>query len=112
MATDLTSYTDGPFEYTLPPNPQFQFGQAVDSTPQGKKWVEGEKEGWKVIDTATEDPLSVKSSSLHSTADIATENLCVSEALHVASGSNFWAAVPSHDQRNCPPSCGVRIFHR
>lgn len=59
MATDLPSYTNDSFKYTLPPNPSFHYGQSVDSTPQGKEWVEGEKDGWKVIDTSKEDPLLV-----------------------------------------------------
>ncbi|EKM60446.1 uncharacterized protein PHACADRAFT_133001 [Phanerochaete carnosa HHB-10118-sp] len=37
-------------------NPQFTYGTPVDATPAGKTWVEGEKGGWTVVDTATEDP--------------------------------------------------------
>lgn len=43
-------------QYFERPNPQFTYGTPVDATPQGKAWVEGEKEGWTVVDTATEDP--------------------------------------------------------
>lgn len=56
MATDLPPYTGPPFEYSLPPDPEFQLGQDVGHTEQGKAWLEGEKEGWKVIDTTIEDP--------------------------------------------------------
>lgn len=42
--------------YAEAPNPDWKFGQRVEDTPDGKAWVEaGEKAGWTVIDTATED---------------------------------------------------------
>lgn len=43
-------------QYFKPPNPTWGWGQKVNTTPEGKAWVEGEKEGWTVVDTATEDP--------------------------------------------------------
>ncbi|KZT64891.1 hypothetical protein DAEQUDRAFT_677775 [Daedalea quercina L-15889] len=42
--------------FTLPPNPDWSFGQPIDATPDGKAWMEGLKEGWKVVDVAEEDP--------------------------------------------------------
>lgn len=64
MASDLPAYQGSAFEYTLPPNPHFTYGQGVDSTPNGKAWLEGEEEGWKVINPSIEDPLSVHDKSL------------------------------------------------
>ncbi|KAI0333209.1 hypothetical protein GY45DRAFT_1245176 [Cubamyces sp. BRFM 1775] len=43
-------------KYTESPNPGFSYGRKVEDTPEGKKWLEGEKEGWKTIETASEDP--------------------------------------------------------
>ncbi|KAI0653593.1 hypothetical protein C8Q70DRAFT_927387 [Cubamyces menziesii] len=42
--------------YTESPNPGFAYGRKVEDTPEGKKWLEGHKEGWKTIETASEDP--------------------------------------------------------
>ena len=44
-------------KYTAPHNPGFVYGQKVDATEDGKRWIEGEKQGWKVIDTAKEAPM-------------------------------------------------------
>ncbi|KAI0073583.1 hypothetical protein K474DRAFT_1627341 [Panus rudis PR-1116 ss-1] len=52
----LPSFQAPSFEYTNSPNPGFTYGQKVDSTPEGKAWVEGEKDGWTDIDTATVEP--------------------------------------------------------
>ncbi|GJE94216.1 flavin reductase family protein [Phanerochaete sordida] len=53
----LPSYpADHSSQYFESPNPSFTYGTPADSTPAGKAWVEGEKEGWTVVDTATEDP--------------------------------------------------------
>lgn len=43
-------------KYTESPNPGFSYGQTVKETEAGKKWLEGEKAGWKFVDPATEDP--------------------------------------------------------
>ncbi|KAI0764286.1 hypothetical protein BD413DRAFT_190755 [Trametes elegans] len=43
-------------QYTESPNPGFALGQKVSDTPAGRQWLEGEKEGWKTVDTASEDP--------------------------------------------------------
>ncbi|KAF8167425.1 hypothetical protein B0H34DRAFT_16438 [Crassisporium funariophilum] len=44
------------FKYTASPNPGWTYGQGVESTPEGRAWAEGEKAGWKTIDTSTADP--------------------------------------------------------
>ncbi|KAG6850311.1 hypothetical protein H0H93_015253 [Arthromyces matolae] len=45
------------FKITDAPNPSFTFGQKLDATAQGREWLEGEKEGWKTVDPATEEPV-------------------------------------------------------
>ncbi|OBZ65907.1 DNA-directed RNA polymerases I and III subunit RPAC1 [Grifola frondosa] len=47
------------FQYTESPNPSFTYGQKVDTTTEGKEWLEGEKAGWKLVDTSKEDPLKL-----------------------------------------------------
>ncbi|KAG5652683.1 hypothetical protein H0H81_004120 [Sphagnurus paluster] len=54
-----SSSADQGFKITEAPNPSWTFGQRVDATPEGREWLEGEKEGWKIVDTATEDPRSL-----------------------------------------------------
>lgn len=39
------------------PNTAWTYATKVDATPEGKAWVEGEKAGWTVVDTAEEDPM-------------------------------------------------------
>lgn len=46
-------------KFTQTPNPQWTYGQQLDATPEGKAWLEGEKAGWKVVDTEKEDPMCV-----------------------------------------------------
>ncbi|CAL1704538.1 unnamed protein product [Somion occarium] len=58
-SSDLPAFTESTFQYTQPPNPSFKFGQKVDATPEGKAWADGEKEGWKVIETDKEDPMKL-----------------------------------------------------
>ncbi|KAF8436787.1 hypothetical protein L210DRAFT_3688081 [Boletus edulis BED1] len=43
-------------KYTGPPNPAWSWCQKIDSTPDGREWMEGEKQGWETIATAEEDP--------------------------------------------------------
>jgi hypothetical protein len=50
-AFDTTANTT----YTQSPNPTWTYGQRVDTTPEGKAWVAGESEGWKVYNTAETD---------------------------------------------------------
>ncbi|ESK92345.1 flavoprotein oxygenase [Moniliophthora roreri MCA 2997] len=45
-----------PFKRREPPNPNWTFGQRIESTPEGRKWMEGEKAGWKTFDAAKEKP--------------------------------------------------------
>ena len=44
------------FTYTEPPQPEWTYRQGIEATADGRAWAEGEKAGWKTIDTATEDP--------------------------------------------------------
>jgi hypothetical protein len=45
------------FTYTEPPQPEWTYGQGIEATADGRAWAaEGEKAGWKTIDTAKEDP--------------------------------------------------------
>lgn len=43
------------FKYTTSPNPGWKYGQNIASTPAGQAWMEGEKEGWTVLDTSKEE---------------------------------------------------------
>lgn len=43
--------------YTAPPNPDWKIGQGLDATPEGRAWLEGEKAGWKFIETKTASPM-------------------------------------------------------
>ncbi|KAF4616533.1 hypothetical protein D9613_008712 [Agrocybe pediades] len=40
------------FKSTASPNPNWTYGEGIESTPEGRAWMEGEKEGWKVVDTS------------------------------------------------------------
>ena len=44
------------FTFTEPPQPEWTYGQGIEATADGRAWAEGEKAGWKTIDTATDDP--------------------------------------------------------
>jgi len=53
--------TNPPLKYTQSPNPAWKYGEGcAETSALGAKWVEGEKQGWKVVDTATEDPRSCR----------------------------------------------------
>ncbi|PIL26632.1 hypothetical protein GSI_11298 [Ganoderma sinense ZZ0214-1] len=55
--TSLPAFnSDTRAKYTDSPNPTFSYGQKVDATEDGKKWLEGEKAGWTVVDPSKEDP--------------------------------------------------------
>lgn len=41
------------FTYTEQPIPDWKFGQRVDSTEEGRKWLESGKEGWKTFHTSS-----------------------------------------------------------
>ena len=43
-------------KYTESPNPTFSYGQKVDATEAGKRWLEGEKAGWTVVDPSKKEP--------------------------------------------------------
>ena len=42
--------------YSEPPQPEWTYKQGIEATADGRAWAEGEKAGWKTIDTETEDP--------------------------------------------------------
>jgi hypothetical protein len=42
-------------QYTEPPNPEWRYGESIYTTPIGKEWADGEKQGWKHIDASTEN---------------------------------------------------------
>ncbi|KAF7984909.1 hypothetical protein HWV62_10925 [Athelia sp. TMB] len=59
-SSSLPSYNPEPsFQYTQTPNPEWKFGEKIESTIQGRAWLEGEKAGWKHVDTSTEDPAGI-----------------------------------------------------
>ncbi|KZT64133.1 hypothetical protein DAEQUDRAFT_769966 [Daedalea quercina L-15889] len=56
MAADIPPFNSSfAYQNTLPPNPQWTYGQKITETPEGMAWMKGEEEGWKVVDTAKED---------------------------------------------------------
>ncbi|KAH9916922.1 uncharacterized protein B0H18DRAFT_48949 [Fomitopsis serialis] len=60
MAADIPLFNNSfAYQSTLSPNPQWTYGQKTADTPAGKAWMEGEKAGWKVVDTAKEDKLEL-----------------------------------------------------
>ncbi|KAJ7034540.1 hypothetical protein C8F04DRAFT_1101316 [Mycena alexandri] len=54
--SDLPSFDTSEFKHTQPPQPSWTFGQPITSTEEGRKWAEQEKEGWKTLNIAEEDP--------------------------------------------------------
>ncbi|KAF8970414.1 hypothetical protein BDZ97DRAFT_1791252 [Flammula alnicola] len=62
MLADLPPFDHtSEFKYTASPNPGWTFGQGIQATPEGRAWAEGEKEGWTVVDTSTEESRKVYS---------------------------------------------------
>lgn len=60
MSADLPPFEHAAqMKFTQVPNPEWTFGQGIDATPEGRAWMEGEKEGWKVVDASREDPTYV-----------------------------------------------------
>ncbi|KAJ8072813.1 hypothetical protein PM082_016372 [Marasmius tenuissimus] len=45
---------DAAFVRTQPPNPEYKFGDRLSATEEGRRWLEGEKMGWKTFDTSKE----------------------------------------------------------
>ncbi|KIO12012.1 hypothetical protein M404DRAFT_994072, partial [Pisolithus tinctorius Marx 270] len=43
-------------KYTEPPNVSWTLGQKVENTESGRKWLEGEEQGWQIINTAEDTP--------------------------------------------------------
>ena len=56
-APELPPFAEFKSKYTAAHNPGFTYGQKVDATEDGRRWVEGEKEGWLTIETAKEAPM-------------------------------------------------------
>ncbi|KAF5318421.1 hypothetical protein D9619_010923 [Psilocybe cf. subviscida] len=55
MSANLPPFQPSEFRYTESPNPNWTYGQRIESTEQGREWAEGEKQGWTVIDTSKAD---------------------------------------------------------
>ena len=53
---ELPPFLDTKTNFTETHNPGFAFGQKLDATEDGRNWIEGEKAGWRVIDTSKESP--------------------------------------------------------
>ncbi|TFK37158.1 hypothetical protein BDQ12DRAFT_205838 [Crucibulum laeve] len=48
------------FKDTKSPNPDWTYGQGVDTTEEGRKWLEGLQAGFETIDTSVEEPRKLK----------------------------------------------------
>ena len=81
--------------YTQPPNPTWTYGQRVDATPEGKAWVSGESEGWKVYNTAETDKGYVLPNNY---------------PLHTQSDRQNTIQAP--DLRHCTPSDSLRVHDK
>ncbi|KAI6003481.1 hypothetical protein F5J12DRAFT_155297 [Pisolithus orientalis] len=47
---------DAHTKYTEPPNASWTLGQKIENTESGRKWLEGEEQGWQIINTAEDTP--------------------------------------------------------
>ncbi|PCH37508.1 hypothetical protein WOLCODRAFT_109999 [Wolfiporia cocos MD-104 SS10] len=47
------------FRHTSQPNPQWTYGQPIDATAEGRKWMKGEEAGWEVIYPAEEERINM-----------------------------------------------------
>ncbi|KAL0947822.1 hypothetical protein HGRIS_013890 [Hohenbuehelia grisea] len=56
---DLPPFTPSTFKQTEAPVPDWQSGQSVTESAEGREWIAGEEQGWKVIDTAAENPMNL-----------------------------------------------------
>lgn len=56
MTANFPPFKPTEVQFTAPPRPSFQYGQKVDGYAEGKEWMNGAEAGWKVIETAKEDP--------------------------------------------------------
>ena len=113
-------------KYTESPNPTFSYGQKVDATQDGKKWVEGEKAGWTVVDPSKEEPQSVayvlvvlrssicvcyaERSSFSSQQKDCEQIACFSARIYPPMGlTDHIVVVCAHDQRDRAPPDRVRF---
>jgi hypothetical protein len=44
-------------QYTQSPNPDWKFGRKLEESSMGAAWLEGDKQGWTVVDAESESPL-------------------------------------------------------
>jgi len=51
-ASDPPQFEAREFRTTRNPNPSWKFGEKIEATAEGRRWMEGVKHGWKVIDTS------------------------------------------------------------
>lgn len=54
-ASDLPPFEPREFRTTENPNPSWKFGEKIEATTEGRRWMEGVKHGWKVVDTLSEE---------------------------------------------------------
>lgn len=54
-ASEAPLFEPREFRLTQNPNSSWQYGEKIEATEEGKRWMEGVKDGWKVIDPSTED---------------------------------------------------------
>ncbi|KAF8532529.1 hypothetical protein JB92DRAFT_2687646 [Gautieria morchelliformis] len=54
---DLPPFDPKPsFRMTQPPNPSWSIGDKVEDDAMGAAWMQGEQQGWTVVDASTQDP--------------------------------------------------------
>ncbi|KAK7682827.1 hypothetical protein QCA50_014211 [Cerrena zonata] len=112
MASELPPFTLSAFKLSQSPNPSFKSGQKVDAIPEGKKWLDGEKDGWKVIEADTEDPRKLFalmiSGSLHGQL-LGREPwpLQIHTALNIRTTKEFTANIISTPWVNNANSCDI-----
>jgi hypothetical protein len=53
----LPAYPQTDFQYYQPPNPTWSYGEPVEATAEGRKWMEGLKAGSTTFTIGQEDPL-------------------------------------------------------
>ena len=54
-ASEAPPFEPREFRLTQNPNSSWKYGEKIEATAEGKRWMEGVKDGWKVIDPSTED---------------------------------------------------------
>ncbi|KAJ7583335.1 hypothetical protein C8J56DRAFT_953698 [Mycena floridula] len=54
--SNLPSFPHDTWQYTEPPNPSWGYAEPVDATEVGKRWTDGEKDGWTSYQVSEQDP--------------------------------------------------------